>query len=645
MTASLNALTLKINASTDGVSKAVKAVRSDVNRINGVLRTTVTATDKAKQAQASLDRVYKTGAITRKEYIRAQDAIKQQLKASTAGASKASGVFTKFNIALAATAASAAVAARALGESFGAIDRLAKSADKLGIATEKLASYRLAAEETAGMMDNQFDTALQRMVRRTAEAAQGTGEAQKAIQELGLDAAKLGQMRPDEMFAAYAEAFKGVGNQSDRLRLAFKLFDSEGAALVNTLKIGKDGLASYEQAAESLGLTVNRFDASRIEAFNDAFGRIGKSVEGLKNSIVIALAPALERLAKTLTAVVGYIRGLALNISASQRNIITFAAAFSATVFILPKLVAGIKLVVGALRLLRNAQIAVLAFSGPAGWATLAAGAVIAAGAVYAVDSAFSSYNDTLAETKGNAEDAANAITNASNATSGPQGQTRSQEVASLTEQYRKRNKELRWGKEVAEIHNAQQQGATVEQIQSLKELQRENAKLNRAVEERTKKIKEEKKAIDDRRAALKSERKRLEDAAKQTIDKFKTPFDNLVDELAKLQRLKNEGFINQNTFGKAQDSALKNFRGDTIKVTAELPPSITKGSREEYRVIAEAQNKVASQTTVNHKQAMAERVAMRIATQRAADASEKSAQEAERLRDEVANLQIGGAV
>lgn len=75
MATTLNALTLRINADTEGVAKAVRAVRGDINRINRIMGQTASATDKARQAQDSLNRVYKAGAISSQDYARALDSI------------------------------------------------------------------------------------------------------------------------------------------------------------------------------------------------------------------------------------------------------------------------------------------------------------------------------------------------------------------------------------------------------------------------------------------------------------------------------------------------------------------------------------------------------------------------------------------
>ena len=125
--------------------------------------------------------------------------------------------------------------------SLSATDSLAKTASKIGTTTEALSALRYAADIT-GVATTTMDMALQRFTRRTAEAAKGTGEAKGAIRELGINAQELNRMPLDQRMLVLADAFSGVKSESDRLRLAFKLFDSEGAALVNTLSLGREGL-------------------------------------------------------------------------------------------------------------------------------------------------------------------------------------------------------------------------------------------------------------------------------------------------------------------------------------------------------------------------------------------------------------------
>jgi hypothetical protein len=185
--------------------------------------------------------------------------------------------------------------------SLNATDTLSKTANKIGTTTEALGGLRYAAEIT-GVATNTMDMALQRFTRRTAEAAKGTGEAKGAIKELGINAKELNQMPLDKRMLVLADAFSEVESESDQLRLAFKLFDSEGAALVNTLALGRDGLKDLLGEAKALGLTMSTSAAQGVEKANDSITKLMSLGKGLKDQFSAALAPAIESVVTQLTA-------------------------------------------------------------------------------------------------------------------------------------------------------------------------------------------------------------------------------------------------------------------------------------------------------------------------------------------------------
>ncbi|WEJ62151.1 hypothetical protein [Thiomicrorhabdus lithotrophica] len=160
------------------------------------------------------------------------------------------------------------------------MDRAGKTADKLGLTTQELTSLRYAVEQTSEMTGAQFDVALQRMTRRLAEAAQGTGEARNAIAELGLDAQALNAMSPEQAFKAIADQMAQVDSQSDRVRLAFKLFDTEGVNLVNTLSEGSAEINRLQKNAISMGIAFDDKAAKGAERFNDELTDLQASFKG-----------------------------------------------------------------------------------------------------------------------------------------------------------------------------------------------------------------------------------------------------------------------------------------------------------------------------------------------------------------------------
>ena len=202
-------------------------------------------------------------------------------------------------VGVAFVAAAAGLAAMTLS-AMKSIDALAKTADKIGITTEALAGLQFAAEQS-GVSTETMNMALQRFTRRVSEAAQGSGEAVNALKELNIDAKSLSDLPLDKQMGVVADAMQGVGTQADRVRLAMKLFDSEGVALVNTLAGGSAGLQAMAKEADLLGIAISRQDAAKIEMANDALNRASKLFDALGIQLAIAFGPLLTAITNDLS--------------------------------------------------------------------------------------------------------------------------------------------------------------------------------------------------------------------------------------------------------------------------------------------------------------------------------------------------------
>lgn len=205
------------------------------------------------------------------------------------------------------TAIGAALGAGGLGlmvkASLEATDALAKTARRIGVTTQELQKLHHAATIT-GVETATMNMALQRFIRRTAEAARGTGEAKDALRELGLNASQLTKLSLEEQMLALADAFEGAGTDADRVRLAMKLFDSEGVALVQTLKEGRSGLQGMFQEAETLGMVLSTSAVKGVEDTNDAIARLNGVIRGFRDQVIAKLAPGIEALAKHFTELI-----------------------------------------------------------------------------------------------------------------------------------------------------------------------------------------------------------------------------------------------------------------------------------------------------------------------------------------------------
>ena len=175
-------------------------------------------------------------------------------------------------------------------------DSIDKVSKKLGVASEELQILRFAADK-AGIKMATFDMGLQRIVRRVAEAAVGTGEAQGAIKELGLDAKKLSELPVGKMLEAVAISMGKVESEGQRVRLMMKLADSEGVGLVTLMPALAAGLDDIAVAAKAAGVVLSQESI-------DAMVRAKEAITKLKLQLTVITATLVSKVAPVLTTIV-----------------------------------------------------------------------------------------------------------------------------------------------------------------------------------------------------------------------------------------------------------------------------------------------------------------------------------------------------
>jgi len=206
------------------------------------------------------------------------------------------GTLAKTGVALTALGALArgAVFTSITKQAIEANQELGQFATRLGLAADELKVLQIAAE-LSGQTTGNLTIGLQRMTRRIAEAAVGTGEAKQALIDLGLSAQKLSAMTPDEQFRSLAEAMGNVANQGQRIQLGFKLLDTEGVGLVNTMKLLQEaGFKDTEKAARDMNAVLDEFEVAQFEAAQQDLVLMRLGFEGIRNEIGLQLLPAVK---------------------------------------------------------------------------------------------------------------------------------------------------------------------------------------------------------------------------------------------------------------------------------------------------------------------------------------------------------------
>lgn len=196
-----------------------------------------------------------------------------------------SAVTSKFNTLLGAVSAGGMV--RMGLSAINTAAELGNVADKLGIATEKLELMRFAAEQT-GVATQTLDMALQRMVRRVGQAAQGTGEAAGTLEQLGLSAEQLNKLDPAAQFERISAAVRNIPDRGGQLAAMQKIFDSEGVGLIN---LAAEGVERYAAAFERAGGATE--GVKQAQAFALALNELQGQLKGLTRDIATNLTPTL----------------------------------------------------------------------------------------------------------------------------------------------------------------------------------------------------------------------------------------------------------------------------------------------------------------------------------------------------------------
>jgi len=222
--------------------------------------------------------------------IGAKDRTKNALKSVRSGLNqtvKAAGLL--------GTATVAAMAAL-VNQSRQAQDEIGKLSTRLGISTEALSQYKHIAE-LSGISFQTLTMGFQRQTRRIAEAAQGYGEARGALKELGLEAGVLNRLSPEMQFERITEAMSGVTNQADKVRLAMKLFDSEGVALIQTMDMSAEAIEKAKQQVIDYGAALDGFETKQIEEMNDELTSASLVMDGISKQLTLQLSPFIRQMA------------------------------------------------------------------------------------------------------------------------------------------------------------------------------------------------------------------------------------------------------------------------------------------------------------------------------------------------------------
>lgn len=199
---------------------------------------------------------------------------------------------------------------------------VADMAARTGMTAEGLTALGYAAGMTGASVED-VEKGVRKMQQTVADAAGGSETAAKALAALGLSAADLAGLSPEEQMQRLADGLASIEDPGQRTAAAMDVFGKSGSMLLPMMADGAAGLAKFRAEAEQLGLVMSAEDAAAADELGDSMDRVWGSLKGAALQIGAALAPAVTKLANVLT---GLISTVVTWVRENRQLVVTVAA-------------------------------------------------------------------------------------------------------------------------------------------------------------------------------------------------------------------------------------------------------------------------------------------------------------------------------
>ncbi len=209
-------------------------------------------------------------------------------------------------VAVAAAAAAAMAAAsrfiiNKIRENMQQLDEMGKRARTLDMRPVELMQLGYVARQSAGMAQEAFENAYERMQDSLQKAVSGAGKEFEILQKMGLDPETLIPMSATQRIAALADGLQNLETHGEQVTAVTTLFGRANIDMINVLKGGSQEVDKLTQKFSRLtGLDINA-SVEAIERANDALDDLATSWEAIFTRMTLATAEDLAILLDMMT--------------------------------------------------------------------------------------------------------------------------------------------------------------------------------------------------------------------------------------------------------------------------------------------------------------------------------------------------------
>lgn len=190
-------------------------------------------------------------------------------------------------------------------ESAAFADNIITLSMQTGQSTQQLQEFAYASE----LIDVSVDTlqgSLTKLTNNMQDTMNGTGNAKASFEALGVSVTNAdGSMRSaNDVFYETIDALGQVKNETERDAMSMDIFGRSAQDLNPLIIQGSKTLKEYADEAHNMGYVLDDEALSALGAVDDAYQRLQKTQEGVKNQLSAEFAPYLEEFYGDVTTMV-----------------------------------------------------------------------------------------------------------------------------------------------------------------------------------------------------------------------------------------------------------------------------------------------------------------------------------------------------
>lgn len=191
-------------------------------------------------------------------------------------------------------------------ESAAFADNIITLSMQTGQSTQQLQEFAYASE----LIDVSVDTlqgSLTKLTNNMQDTMNGTGNAKASFDKLGVSVINAvdGSMRSaNDVFYETIDALGQVKNETERDAMSMDIFGRSAQDLNPLIIQGSKTLKAYADEAHNMGYVLDDEALSALGAVDDAYQRLQKTQEGVKNQLSAEFAPYLEEFYGDVTTMV-----------------------------------------------------------------------------------------------------------------------------------------------------------------------------------------------------------------------------------------------------------------------------------------------------------------------------------------------------